>query len=142
MKPTRTTPQTRAARPEPVPEISPAQPLHERLDALFALDERRQRGELSDAELSEFNTSRDALLAAAGETPLAKALHESLQLVEVLKADGACLDTQQTASAATALLQAGAHRIALFAAMKALQRTPVPAAGTPASGYSDPVAGD
>lgn len=142
MKPTRATPPTRAARPDTMPDTT-SQPLHQRLDALFALDARRQRGELSEAELSEFNTSREALLATAGETPLAKQLHESLQLVEILKADGAALDTQQVASAATALLQAGANRVALFATMKALQRTPQAAVlHAAASDHSDPIAGD
>ncbi|WP_454727937.1 MULTISPECIES: hypothetical protein [Cupriavidus] len=133
------TPNTATAKPMSNTPTVPR--LTARIDTLLALDEQRQRGELTETELSEFNTSRDALFEAAGQSPLAKDLHECLQLVEILKADGAQLDAQQTALAATSLLQAGTHRIAHFAMMKSLQRTP-PAAAAPGVERGDPIAGD
>lgn len=94
-----------------------------RLHELFALDERRERGELSDAELAQFAEMRDNLFRDAGRTPMARELTEAIQLADILKADGASLGAEEYASVVVAFFQAGRDRIALFSAMKSIQRT-------------------
>jgi hypothetical protein len=109
----------------------------QQLEALFALDERRQRGALSELELSEFTTARDALFAEAGASPVARQLHDPITLASILKADGAQLQPAEFAAVVAALMQSP-EPLKLFTALKTIQRThlttstPAAATGTTA----------
>lgn len=93
------------------------------IDELRVLASKNECGSITSEEMKRFSQVFEIILSHAGQTPLAQEMTQVYQLSDILKADGARLNTEESTAVNMALYQAGKDRLSLFAAMKTIQRT-------------------
>lgn len=93
------------------------------IDELRVLARKNECGAITPDEKKRFSQVFEMILSHAGRTPLAQEMTQVYQLPDILKADGAKLNTEESTAVNMALFQAGKNRLSLFAAMKTIQRT-------------------